>query len=410
MRVRRHLPGVERSAGCTEPGAIALAAAAAAALLEGPIEEVEVRCDPSTYKNAVGAGLPGPAAGRAGAALAAALGAAARAPVAAIELLARASGSHLAEAEALLARGAVRVEARPASGPPRIRIEARVRSAGSTARAVLDGAHTRLTQLEVDGAPRPLPPPRETDAGAAPPIAETSLAELFALAATCDADDAEFLRAGLELNLAAARAELGAGWRAPEDAALEAELLAMAASRARMSGVGPAVTTSGFSGNQGIVATIPVGVVARRTGASEAALAAALATSHLVGRRVRAATGLLSPLCNALHAASVGAAAGCARLLGGDAEAAGRSGDLVLASVAGALCDGAKPGCAFKVGLAAQRSVRCAELALAGVAATARDGVVGRTPEETIAHLGRLAHPALAPADEELLRIVADKA
>ena len=63
------------SLGCTEPVAVALAAARAYKALEGrPIDRIEVDISDSIYKNGMGVGVPG-ANGRTGNGLAAVLGA-----------------------------------------------------------------------------------------------------------------------------------------------------------------------------------------------------------------------------------------------------------------------------------------------------------------------------------------------
>ena len=59
--------------GCTEPVAVALASAAAAALLPGPACEVEIWVDPNVYKNGLAVSIPGTA-GLCGLDTAAALG------------------------------------------------------------------------------------------------------------------------------------------------------------------------------------------------------------------------------------------------------------------------------------------------------------------------------------------------
>ena len=117
---------------------------------------------------------------------------------------------------------------------------------------------------------------------------------------------------------------------------------------------------------------------------------------------------MTSILCNAVQAASAGAAAACARLLGGDLAACQRAIELTLASVAGTLCDGAKPGCSLKVGLGASRALRCASLAIAGLGPTVRDGLIGADLEQTLANLGDLS-AGLGEAEERVLRIVLDK-
>jgi len=405
MRVLTHLPGVLAALGCSEPGAIALASAAAARALGGEIREIELRCDPHTLKNAVGAGLPG-GGGRHGPKLAAALGALGGDPSLSLQVLASLAEHHWSAAEALVSAGRVRVSPSE-SAPGTIYVEVRVVSDLGQARALIEGSHSRLVEVEVEGARLEL---SNCLASVASPASAfpTDLEALLELARSCDGDDAEALLAGLAMNLAAARGGLDEDPSEALGPSSRAELYASAGSRERMQGSPAPVQTSGYSGNQGLVATIPVWAQAEALGADERALVEALAFSHLVGRLVRTRTGVISALCNAVQAASAGAAAACVLLRGGGPGACRRAIELTLASVAGTLCDGAKPGCALKVGLGASRALQNAHCALSGPAPSERDGVIGQNLTATLENLERLAR-ALAPANQEILAIVLEK-
>lgn len=376
MRVVQHLPCVQRSTGCTEPAAVALAAALAARAAGGAPRAVHVVCDPGTLRNGLRAGVPG-AGGRAGLPLAAALGALAGEPERRLDVLARVKARDVERAAAWVRSGGVTVAGRPEADG--LWVEARVESqARGLARLV--GGHDRVVALERDGVGLDLPgwcAPAAVAAGRPP----ASLDEALALAEALDDEDAAALLAGMETNLAAAlfagRGPAAASV-APED---DAEGLATAAALARMTGAQVTVVTSGWSGNQGLVATLPLEALARRVGSSRGALARALATSHLVARLLRDRAP--SPLCHALVAASAGAAAGCARLLGGGRAQVERAALLVLAAAGAPACDGAKPACALRVGLAAAQAVRCARRALGPLELDLEGELVRGTLEET---------------------------
>ncbi|VDG54396.1 putative inner membrane protein [Escherichia coli] len=68
----RRSGGSKTGAGCTEPISLALAAAVAAAELEGPVERVEAWVSPNLMKNGLGVTVPGT--GMVGLPIAAALG------------------------------------------------------------------------------------------------------------------------------------------------------------------------------------------------------------------------------------------------------------------------------------------------------------------------------------------------
>lgn len=384
MRVMHHLPGVQASTGCTEPAAVALAAALAARAAGGAPWWVTVACDPGTYQNGLLTGVPG-CGGRGGLQLAAALGAFAGDPERALEVLAGFRPDELTAALDLVARDGVGVVRRGTAG---LSILARVETDQGTGEAHLAGDHLSVVRHERDGAPWPLPRWATLRALDAP--RPTSLVDVLALADSLDGEDQDLLLSGLARNVETARGALDRAHTldGPETAAALAE----AASRARMTGARVSVTTSGWSGNQGLVATLPLHALGARASAHE--LARALATSHLVGQLLR--EGAPSPLCHALLAASAGAAAGCVRLLGGDAGDVARACSLVVASVGPSGCDGAKPGCALRVGLAAAQAVRCARRALEAPA-DAVGGLVGQTLEETALRIAGAAAVMSAP-------------
>ncbi|MDL2216526.1 serine dehydratase subunit alpha family protein, partial [Desulfovibrio sp. OttesenSCG-928-M14] len=57
LRIMNH--EVVPALGCTEPVAVALAAARAAAELSGPVERIEIRVSGNLLKNGMGVGVPG---------------------------------------------------------------------------------------------------------------------------------------------------------------------------------------------------------------------------------------------------------------------------------------------------------------------------------------------------------------
>lgn len=395
MRVIRRLPSVQPSTGCTEPAAVALAAGlASSAAATRRVRAITVVCDRGTFRNGLRSGVPG-AGGRAGLELAAALGALAGDPERRLDVLAGVKPADVERALALVATGRVTVTQRPGRDEG-LWIEVLVHTRTSTARARLAGGHTRVVHLRRDDAPLPLPAwsaPADGDGDEPDPGdgdgALGSLSQALALADALDDEDEAALLAGLDTNLAAALVGgrgPGAATSSPEE---DVEAMASAASRARMCGEAVTVVTSGWSGNQGLVATLPIAAVASRTGASRREVARALATSHLVARLLRERSP--SPLCHALLAASAGAAAACARLLGGDPGQVERAAQLVVASVGAATCDGAKPACSLRVGLGAAQAIRCARRALEPPPADLSGGLVGATLEETARELARAA-------------------
>ena len=91
---------VKPALGCTEPISLALAAAVAAAELEGPVERVEAWVSPNLMKNGLGVTVPGT--GMVGLPIAAALGALGGNANAGLEVLKDSTAQAIADAKALL--------------------------------------------------------------------------------------------------------------------------------------------------------------------------------------------------------------------------------------------------------------------------------------------------------------------
>ena len=99
---------VRPALGCTEPGAVALAAARAKELLGAPVERAEISVDKNVLKNGLGVGIPGTK--ERGNAFAAALALICGRSEYGLEVLRDVNEVAIAEAEALLSDGRVKME------------------------------------------------------------------------------------------------------------------------------------------------------------------------------------------------------------------------------------------------------------------------------------------------------------
>jgi L-cysteine desulfidase len=184
--------------------------------------------------------------------------------------------------------------------------------------------------------------------------------------------------------------------------------MAAAASDARMSGYPVPVMSSAGSGNQGIIATIPVVVYSRHKGIDEERMVRAVALSHLVTMYLTSHIGYLSALCGVAVKAGIGAACGIVYANGGDADAIGRAVKVMVASLAGMICDGAKTSCALKVGTASDMAIRGAILAGNEVDIPNDSGIIGLTAEETVRNLATLG-TSMDVVDDKILEIMTAK-
>ncbi len=424
MRLMDILQGVQPSLGCTEPAAIALAAALAREAAVGKVKKVTVLCDVNVFKNSLKVGLPGLEEVK-GASIAAGLGALAGDSQLRLEILSKVTPEDVLAARELVNRGLINVSTRERERPG-LYIEALVETDQGSGRAIIEDTHTNVTAVEANGQPRPLPNwagvgGKGGAQGSEAILKEMTLEEIVELADNITAEEMTYLLKGVRMNEAAGReglakkAGLGIGASLAElvkeglladDLASQAEVLAAAAVDARMSGLMAPVMTSGYSGNQGLVATIPIATVARGLEAGEEELAKAVATSHLITAYIKTYIGNLSALCGAYVAGGIGAAAGIVRLLGGGTVEIERVINIMMGNLAGVICDGAKLGCALKVGTGAGVAVKSAMLAMRGVQIPEGEGIVGGTAESTVRNLGLLANPGMVQTNTQILQIM----
>ena len=237
-------------------------------------------------------------------------------------------------------------------------------------------------------------------------------------AETVDIDDVrELLEKQIGYNLAISEEGLHGSYGASigktliatrgEDVRVRARAQAAAGSDARMSGCElPVVIVSG-SGNQGMTASLPVIVYANDMGASHERLLRALVVSNLITIHQKTPIGRLSAFCGAVSA-GCGAAAGVAWLIDGTTEAVSATITNTLGMISGTVCDGAKPSCAAKIASAVEAGLLGFDLYENGKGLHGGDGILKNDVEKTIESVGQLAREGMRETDAEILDIMLD--
>lgn len=184
-----------------------------------------------------------------------------------------------------------------------------------------------------------------------------------------------------------------------------ATAMAAAGSDARMSGCELPVIINSGSGNQGITVSVPVIEYAKELNAPKDKLYRALVISNLIAVHEKTGIGRLSAYCGAV---SAGCAAGCgiAYLYGGGYNALAHTLVNSLAIVSGIICDGAKPSCAAKIASSVQAGVLGYHMYQNGQEFKAGDGIVNNGVEATIRNVGRLGKEGMRQTDQEIVRIM----
>ena len=413
--------GVKPALGCTEPGAVALAAAYAGQALGTEIPtKVEVSVDSNVYKNGVAVGIPGT--GKVGLAIAAALGSLIKDPALELSVLSRITPELLTMADTMLAGDKVDIRLNEHQG---LHIEVKVSGVTSSARAVIDGSHTNLILLERDGKTLSC----KAAAAAAKSVAimnnaEVTLAGIIAAVEEMPGDEFSFFSESIRMNRAAAQAGLngrlgmaiGANFQdminekiLTDDLVLYAKILTAAAADARMSGENVPVMSVAGSGNHGLTAILPVVAVAERLNVPQEKLHRALAISALTTLYIKTYTGSLSALCGCAVAAATGASAAIVWMLGGSREQIDGTIKNMIANLTGMICDGGKVGCALKLSTAAGVAVETALLTLKNVLVPDSNGIIFQSTDDSIRNLGMVSSPGMLETDKVILEIMLEK-
>ena len=188
-------------------------------------------------------------------------------------------------------------------------------------------------------------------------------------------------------------------------AAKKACAYAAAGSDARMSGCEKPVIIVSGSGNQGITASVPVAIWAEQSGRTEEELLKAVALSDLVTIHQKSGIGRLSAYCGAISA-GCGAGAGIAYLEGGKADAVAHTVVNAIAILSGTICDGAKPSCAAKIASAVDAGILGYQMYLENQQFYSGDGIVTKGVDNTVRNVGILAREGMRQTDKTILEIM----
>ena len=180
---------------------------------------------------------------------------------------------------------------------------------------------------------------------------------------------------------------------------------AAAASEARMEGCDMRVIINSGSGNQGIASSVPVIVYAREHCIPQERLYRALAFSGLLTIHQKEYIGKLSAFCGAVSA-SCAAGAAVTYLAGGSLEQIKATIDNTLANIPGIICDGAKASCAAKIASSLDAAMLAHHLAMAGKSYGARNGILREDAEETISCVGHIGKEGMRQTDREIIRLM----
>lgn len=403
--------------GCTEPIAVAYAAALARDALSGVPVRAEITVSGNILKNVKSVVVPNTG-GMKGIASAVAAGIAAGDAEKKLEVLSSIDEKDVAKIEECLKSCSFSVQ-KSHSGKI-FDIAIRLFSSEGESYARIEGEHTNVVRLEKDGKIiYDAEESEQTVHGEERAESDRSRLSIKSIVEFIEEIDVELLEPTvgrqIEYNTAIAKEGLRGDYGASvgkvllqtygDDVHNRARATAAAGSDARMNGCSlPVVIVSG-SGNQGMVASLPVAVYAEYLGASREKTLRAVALSDLVTIHLKRGIGCLSAYCGAVSA-GCGAGAGVCYLYGGRTEEISQTVTNALAIDSGMICDGAKSSCAAKISSAVDAGLIGMEMCRKGKRFVGGDGILEHNVETTIENVGDIARNGMRETDEEIIRLM----
>lgn len=394
---------LEVTAGCTEPAAIAFCASFAGKYLDDTPREIVLRIDQRTYKNAFGAGIPRAGELR-GSEWALLFGFVMACPEKRLSIFSGLEKDAIARARALHERDILRVELVESES---LLITVSARGATNHAEAHIEGGHTRVKAVTLNGRAIDIGEEKDTESAAISPPYEDKIYDPRnwpELIEECYKDQAlqTTVRQGIAYNMAAALhgqkyVKSGKG----------ADSLVMGAIYSRMNGDPIPIMSCAGSGNKGLTCMIPVVCYSRELALGEeleikGVLVAVLLTSLITSR-----FGEVSSVCGAQYAAGAGVIGGILYLKN-ELELFDGAYNNFISAIGGGFCDGAKGSCSMRGNIAVSTALTAINHAENGFLVSGRDGFLGKTFHETLDHLTQY-NPLIAKFERETIDILRNK-
>lgn len=399
--------------GCTEPVAIAYAAAKAKAVLGKLPLKAQVNVSRNILKNAMGVGIPGT--DMVGLEMAAALGMIGGNSDAILEVLSGVTREDIRQAKEYAAS---RVQVALKDTDKKLYIEVILETEEDSSLVVIEDSHTNITKIAHGRTILYEQGNCEELADRGLDQEDLDVEQIYRCITSAKAEDLEFLDEAVRMNWAVAMEGLAGNYGLQvgksilenrkgkafrDDIPAYAAAAAAAAADARMSGCTLPVMTICGSGNQGITAIIPVVAAIRAMDGEEELLYRSLALSCLITIHVKQYIGKLSALCGCGMGSSIGVCCALVFMQGGNLRQIKSAIQNMIADVSGLICDGAKAGCALKIGTVISGAFQCSVLALKNCSAGDLDGIVSGDVESTIRNLGELGNRGMAETDRVIL-------
>lgn len=402
--------------GCTEPIAVAYAAALARKTLNKIPDKVDVMVSANIIKNVKSVVVPNTG-GLRGIAAAVSAGIVAGDSDKKLEVISAITENEIDEIKNFLENTPISVK--PSDNELIFDIEITVYNKEEQAFVQISGSHTNLVKVEKNEETHFFKPYIEGASSEKFDHSVLSVEKIVEFADIVKIEDVkETIDRQIKYNSAIAEEGLSGKWGANigyvllkaygNDVNNRAKAYAAAGSDARMSGCEKPVIINSGSGNQGITASLPVIEYAKELKVSDETLYRALVVSNLITIHLKTGIGKLSAYCGATSA-GCGAGAGITYLYGGKFSEIAHTIVNAVAINSGMICDGAKPSCAAKIASAVEAGLLGMHMQMHDKEFVGGDGIIVKGVENTIANVGRLASIGMKETDREIISIMVEK-
>ena len=401
--------------GCTEPIAIAYAAAKARQVLGCFPSRMEMHCSGNIIKNVKGVTVPN-SGGLKGIDIAALLGVIGGNADKALEVLEGITEEHIERAKELAENQACKCML--VEDEANLFIVAKLFSGEHSAEVTIVDTHTNIIRIVKDGE---VLYERERERENCDEIDRSKLKvrDILDFANVVKMEDVEaILERQVRMNSVIAQEGLDNNYGAQigktlmqtrgKSVATRAAARAAAGSDARMGGCSLPVVINSGSGNQGLTVCLPVVAYAQEWEVSKEKMYRALVVSNLIAIHQKKYIGSLSAYCGAVSAAC-GAGAGIMYMYGGTYEQVSLTIINTLGNVGGIVCDGAKSSCAAKIASSVDAALMAFNMSVRNKSFLPGEGIIKDDVEETIKSMGYIGRVGMKMTDTEILNIMIDR-
>ena len=392
--------------GCTEPIAIAYAAAKAREILGSIPTKITANLSSNIIKNANSVTVPSTN-GRKGIEISVVAGMLLGDANKELEVLADVDKSKLDLCDKYINDGLVTVNLQ--ANKAGLYIQIILENDSESSSVTIEGNHTNIVEIKKNGQ---LIFEKEEETKEESKV-DFSFDQIYNFARTCDYSDIkDILDRQISFNEKISKEGIENNWGSnigkiilennPNNYYEKLAAYAAAGSDARMNGCELPVVINSGSGNQGITTSVPLILYARDNNFSDDNLYRALIFSNLISLYMKDQIGKLSAYCGVVSA-SAAVISSIAFINNEDKKIIEETIANALAVNSGIICDGAKSSCAMKIASSIRNATLAYQQSKSNNSFDVGDGIVKDNIDKTIDTVGKIAKYGMKKTDEVVL-------